>query len=38
VIREHDMIGEALREAVKELERFGAPVLSEPAGVTVTGL
>lgn len=38
IIREHDMIGEALREAVKELERFGSPVLVEPAGVTLTGL
>ena len=38
VIREHDMIGEALRDAVAELERFGTPMLTEPAGVTVTGL
>lgn len=29
-IREYDMIGEALREAVAELERFGTPVLVEP--------
>lgn len=30
-IRDHDMIGEALREAVAGLERFGTPVLVEPA-------
>lgn len=37
-IREHDMIGEALRDAVAELERFGTPVITEPEGATVTGL
>lgn len=38
VIREHDMIDEALRDAARELEEFGTPVLREPAGVTVVGL
>jgi hypothetical protein len=38
VVREYDLIGEALRDAVAELERFGTPVLVEPAGDTVTGL
>lgn len=38
VIREHDMIGEALRDAVKALEEFGTPVLTEPEGTTVSGL
>lgn len=38
VIREYDMIGEALREAVKSLESFGSPVITEPPGTTVTGL
>lgn len=37
-IREHDLIGEALRDAVAELERFGTPVITEPEGTTVTGL
>lgn len=37
-IREHDMIGEALRDAVKALDEFGTPVLCEPAGTTMTGL
>jgi hypothetical protein len=37
-IREHDMIGEALREAVKALESFGSPVLTEPTGVNYSGL
>jgi hypothetical protein len=38
VIREHDMIGEALRDAVSELERFGTPVLVEPTGTNYSGL
>ena len=38
VIREHDMIGEALRDAVRQLESFGTPVLREPDGSKVTGL
>lgn len=37
-IREHDMIGEALCEAVKALESFGSPVLTEPTGVNYSGL
>lgn len=38
VIREGDMIGEALRDAVERLEGFGTPVLVEPDGPTVSGL
>lgn len=40
VIREYDMIGEALRDAVKALQAFGDPhgLIREPAGELVTGL
>lgn len=38
VTREHDMIGEALREAVAQLAAFGTPVIVEPKGITVSGL
>lgn len=29
-VREYDMIGEALRDATAELERFGTPIIVEP--------
>jgi hypothetical protein len=37
-IREYDMIGNALRDAVEQLATFGTPIITEPAGTTVTGL
>lgn len=38
VIREHDMIREALEDAVSALADFGTPVITSPDGITVTGL
>lgn len=38
VVREHDMIREALEDAVSALADFGTPVITSPDGITVTGL
>ena len=37
-VREHDLIGEALRDAVIALAEFGTPTLTAPENASDTGL
>lgn len=38
VIREYDMIGNALRDAAEQLAAFGTPMIVEPDGPAIAGL